>query len=60
MYSILGNMKIFNFRPHLVARSGVPIMFCPERNMRGSIVTSWKDIDQFSGFSPGQIPQQPI
>ena len=28
--------------PDLVARSGVPIIFCPERNISGIMVTSWK------------------
>ena len=29
------------FKRYLVAKSGVPNMFCPERYTRGSMVTSW-------------------
>ena len=33
--------------PDLVARSGVPIIFCPERNISGIMVTSWKSTNQW-------------
>ena len=49
--------KNLGSKRYLVAELGVPIMFCPERHTRGSMVTSWGMASSTSTFlrSPNLI-----